>query len=527
VSAECIFAIDLGTSGPKVALVDRGGRVLASGVAPTEVRTLPGGGAEQDPEAWWAAIVAAARACMETAPEVAVAAVAVTAQWSGTVAVDAKLRPLRPAILWMDTRGAAALARRLGGPLRVAGYGPVALARWIERTGGAPGHAGKDPLAHILYLADAEPDTYDRAALFLEPKDYLNARLTGVAAAGFDSIALHWVTDNRDAAHVRYDDDLLRMAGLDRAKLPDLRPATSVLAPLAPEPARALGLPAGIPVTMGTPDVHAAALGAAGGRDFAAHVYLGTSSWCVAHVPFKKTDLLRNMASLPSALPGRYLLLDEQETAGAALTFLRDKVLFSPAFGAGPPPDDFFARLDALADQADVGAGGLCFGPWLYGERTPVEDPHVRGGFVGLSLDHGPPHLARAVLEGIAMNTRMLVGAVERFCGRPLRVLRLAGGGARSRVFARIYADVLGRTIEAVEDPVHVGVRGVSALAFIALGALDPDALSDEIPLAFTVHPDETRAARYDGLYDEFRRTFRFLRRRARRLHRLHAATPS
>ncbi len=512
-----ILAIDLGTSGPKVALVDRRGRIVATGTAPTGLRTLPDGGAEQDPEDWWRAIVAATRGCLGAAGDVRVEAVATTAQWSGTVAVDRNLEPLRPAIVWMDTRGRRALARRLGGPLRVAGYGPLRLLRWIERTGGAPGLSGKDPLAHILYLADAEPQTYARAALFLEPKDWVNARLTGIAAAGFDSIALHWVTDNRDAANVRYDPELLEAAGLDRAKLPDLRPATAILGPLCGRAARDLGIAAGTPVAMGTPDVHAAALGAAGGRDFEPHVYLGTSSWCVAHVPFKKTDIVRNMASLPSALPGRYLLLDEQETAGACLVFLRDRIL-APAELGGRAPEDFFARLDALAEEVPTGAGGLAFLPWLFGERTPIEDGTLRGGFVGLSLDHGPGHLARAVLEGVAMNTRWLLGAVEHFCGRRLPSVRLAGGGARSRLWARIFADVLARPVHVVADPVCVGVRGVAGLAWIALGALTPETLSDAIPLEHTAEPDEDRAARYDVLYDEFHRALRFLRARSRRL---------
>ncbi|RMG99014.1 MAG: xylulose kinase [Deltaproteobacteria bacterium] len=513
-----ILAIDLGTSGPKVALVDRRGRVRASGTAPTSVRTLPGGGAEQDPDAWWAAIVTATRRCLASGDGASVEAVAVTSQWSGTVAVDGKLRPLRPAIIWMDTRGRAALDRRLGGPLRIAGYGPARLWRWIDRTGGAPGRSGKDALAHVLYLADEEPDVYRRAAYVLEPKDYLNARLTGRVAAGYDSIALHWVTDNRDAAFVRYDDELVAMVGLDASKLPPLRPATSILGPLHPQAAADLGLASGTPVAMGTPDVHAAALGAAGGREFEAHLYLGTSSWCVAHVPFKKTDLLHNMASLPSALPGRYLLLDEQETAGGALTFLRDRILFAPEVGAKPPPDDLLPRLDALAAEVPVGAQGLSFLPWLYGERTPVEDARLRGGFVGLGLDHGPGHLARAVLEGVAFNGRWLVEAVESFCGRGLPHLRLAGGGARSALWAQIHADVLHRPIDVVEDPVHVGVRGVAGLAWIALGATTPDAWTDEIPIARRILPDEDRAAVYDGLYAEFRRAHRFLAARARRV---------
>ena len=181
-------------------------------------------------------------------------------------------------------------------------------------------------------------------SLFLEPKDWLNLRLTGRAAASFDSIALHWVTDNRDPARIRYDQALLRRAGVPQEKLPPLRAATDVLGPLLAGPAAALGVPAGMPVVTGTPDLHSAAIGSGATRDFQAHLYVGTSSWLTCHVPFKRTDMLRNIASLPSAIPGRYFVADEQETAGAALTFLRDRVLFD-----GDPPPGAYRAFDRMA----------------------------------------------------------------------------------------------------------------------------------------------------------------------------------
>src|SRR5204863_10041978 len=139
-----------------------------------------------------------------------------------------------------------------------------------------------------------------------------------------------------------------------------------ILGPLLPGPAGALGVPAGIPVIVGTPDICSAGIGAGATRDYQAHLYVGTSSWLICHVPFKKTDLLHNMASLPSPIPGRYFVADEQETAGAALTFLRDRMLF-----AGDPPGSGYQELDRMAGRAPPGSNGVIFTPWLYGERTP------------------------------------------------------------------------------------------------------------------------------------------------------------
>jgi xylulokinase len=510
--ARHILAIDLGTSALKVALVSVDGAVVAAEQEASRVELLPGGGAEQDPEMWWAMIARASSRLMARGPArpESVAAVSCTAQWSGTVPVDEGGDPVRNAIIWMDSRGAPYVRRITRGPVQVQGYGVDKLVRWIRRTGGIPARSGKDPIAHILWLKHEEPETYRRASLFLEPKDWLNLRLTGRAAASFDSVALHWLTDNRRPDRIRYDPVLLRQAGVDAAQLPGLRAATDILGPLLPAPAGALGVPAGIPVVVGTPDLHSAAIGSGATRDFQPHLYVGTSSWLTCHVPAKKTDLRHNIASLPAAIPGRYLVADEQETAGAALAFLRDRVLF-----AGGAPPDAYRELDRMAAQAAPGSGGVIFTPWLYGERTPVEDRFVRGGFHNLSLSTTRGELVRAVLEGVALNTRWLLGAVERFTGRRLEPIRFIGGGARSGLWCQVFADVLGRTIEQVADPLNANARGAGMLAAVAVGDLTFDQVPDQVRVAQSYQPDPEA----EELHAESFREFVGLYRRNRRAH--------
>jgi xylulokinase len=512
-----ILAIDLGTSALKVALVSVTGEVVASEQAACRVELRPGGGAEQDPEGWWALIAGAASRLLSSgavAPE-SVMAICCTAQWSGTVAVDKGGAPIRDAIIWMDSRGAPQARRITGGPVRVQGYGVDKLVRWIRKTGGIPARSGKDPIAHILWLKQEEPETYRYAHLFLEPKDWLNLRLTGRAVATYDSIALHWLTDNRKPAAIGYDPALLRLAGVRRSQLPDLMAATDIVGPLLPGPAAALGVPAGLPVVAGTPDLQSAAIGSGATRDFQAHLYVGTSSWLTCHVPFKKTDMLRNIASLPSAIPGRYFVADEQETAGAALTFLRDRVLF-----AGQPPADAYREFDRMAAAVPPGSGGVIFTPWLYGERTPVEDRFVRGGFHNLSLSAGRDELVRAVLEGVALNSRWLLRAVERFTRRRLEPIRFIGGGARSDVWCQIFADVLGATIEQVADPVNANARGAAMLAAVALGELTFDQVPERVQVARSYSPDPAAAGLYDELFGEFVGLYRRNRKAHARLNR-------
>src|ERR1019366_3481492 len=154
-----VLAVDLGTGGPKAAVVSSTGRIAASASEPVGLHLLPGGGAEQDPAAWWAAIVAATRHALEESSlrPSSIIGVGCTAQWSGTVAVDASGTPLRPAVIWMDSRGSSAMRRQMGGKVSVLGYDVRKIQRWIRLTGGAPSQSGKDPTAHILWIREAEP----------------------------------------------------------------------------------------------------------------------------------------------------------------------------------------------------------------------------------------------------------------------------------------------------------------------------------------------------------------------------------
>lgn len=498
-----ILTLDLGTSGPKVSLISTRCDVIASEFEPTPLSLLPNGGVEQDPLGWWNAITAASRRLLaqNAVPPQDIIAISLSSQWSGTVAVDKDGAPLMNAIIWMDTRGAEHVKRLTGGGLEVQGYRVDKLLRWVSLTAGIPGHSGKDSLAHILYLREARPDIYHATHKFLEPKDFVNFKLTGLMLTSYETVALHWITDNRNITRIDYDPGLLALTGLNRAQLPDLRPAASILGPLTPQATVELGLPAPIPVTTGLPDLHAAALGSGAVRDYEAHLYVGTSSWITCHVPFKGTDFINNMATLPSGLPGRYIVADEQEMAGACLTFLKDQILFAPD---APDKPEGYAFLDRLAESAPPGSDRLLFAPWLVGERTPVEDHTVRGAFFNLSLGISRNHLARAVLEGVAFNSRWLLGGLEPFTRHKYAALNFIGGGAQSAVWAQIFADVLNRPIRQMRDPIRAPGRGAAALALIALGLATVDEIAALTPVAHTFTPNPDHRQIYDELFREF-----------------------
>ncbi len=490
----CVLAIDLGTGGPKVAVVSESGRIVAHATESVPLHLLDGGGAEQDPDDWWSAICSAAHRAMAEAGPVDLIGVGCTAQWSGTVAVDAAGDALMRAVIWMDSRGNSAIRQAAGGSLNVLGYDPRKLLRWVQVTGGAPGLSGKDPVSHILFIRQAFPDVYARTATFLEPVDYLNLRLTGKVSASYDSIAAHWVTDNRNVDAVDYDDKLLEWTGLDRGRLPDLVAPGSLIGEVTDRAAGDLGIPAGLPVVTGSGDVHSAVFGSGAVADFETHLYIGTSSWISGHVPFKKTSPTSNVASIPAALAGRYLIADEHETAGACLTFLRDNLAFAPDFDA----------MNAMVEQVPAGSGRVLFTPWLNGERSPVDDHTVRGGFHNLSLSTTRGQMVRAVFEGVALNSRWLLEAVEKFAGRRLDSLAFVGGGANSDAWSQIHADVLGREIRQVAEPVLANVRGAGLLALLALDRIALSDVAGMVEIKRTYAPDPATTAEYDLLFGEF-----------------------
>ena len=450
-----ILAVDLGTSGAKVALIGVDGRVAAWEAEPVDLRVLPGGGAEQSPEDWWRALTAATRRLLarHDGPAAEVAAVCCSTQGEGTVPVDEHGAPLMDCILWMDMRGAPHLRGQFGGLANMQGMSLARIRRWIRLTGGMPSPTGKDPAAHMLLVRDAFPDVYERTYKFLNVLDFLNLRLTGRFVATYDSILTSWVTDNRDAD----------------------------------------------------------------GGDFGVHLYIGTSSWMAAHVPYKKTDIFSSLASVPCAVPGRWLLTALQATAGGNLTFLRDNILYhEDELLAEAKQPDVFKVFDRIAERVPPGSNGVLYTPWIWGERAPVDDRTLRAGLYNLSLDNTREDVVRAFLEGVALNTRWLLEPVRKFLGRPVNAISLVGGGGNSAVWCQIFADALGVEVRQVKDPIQANARGAAWIAAVGLGEI---AFSDVPGLVEFEHVFTPRAE-HRAVYDERYQTFLEIHKRMRPLFR-------
>jgi xylulokinase len=519
---QLILAVDLGTSGIKVALITIYGRVLGWEAQPVALYLTPDGGAEQSPEEWWQAFITATRRLLARTARAGerVRAVCCSTQGEGTVPVDRNGRALMNCILWMDMRGAPYVQANARGAINIAGAGALKLWRWIRLTGGMPSLTGKDPAGHMLLVRERFPQVYERTYKFLNVLDYLNLRLTGRFVATYDSILTSWVTDNRDPDHVRYDDALLRMSGIDADKFPELVPCTAVLGPLEPAVAETLGMAPGTEVVAGAIDNTAAAVGAGTVQDFKPHLYIGTSSWIAAHVPFKKTDFSSYLASTPCAVPGRHLLTALQATAGGNLTFLRDNILYHKdelLREANTP--DVFKIMDQIAERVPAGSNGVIYTPWIWGERAPVDDRTLRAGLYNLSLNNTRADIIRAVLEGVAFNTRWLLAPVERFMGRRVEQLNLVGGGAASDVWCQIFADVLNIEIRQLVDPIQANARGAAFIAAAGLGEIRFADVPDLVQLKRVYAPNPQNRRLYDDRFGSFEEIYKRMHSLYRRLN--------
>lgn len=500
-----LLGIDLGTSAVKVLAVTPRGEIRGRAARPYPVTWLAEGRAEQDPATWWQATVEAVREALARASagsrgRVSVAAIGLAGQVNGVVLLDARGQVLRPAIIWLDRRAAAAaeeINARAGDLL----------------AQGALGRAGPiHTAAKLLWLLRHEPGTVHQARVVLAPKDFLAYRLTGRA-----------VTDVTDAAatllldlHRRsWSAALLDRLGLPAHLLPEVVESPTVTGRLAQAPAEVLGLPPGVPVVAGAGDMAAITAGTGVISPGVGCIMVGTAgqiALAMAGIPTTTADGVWAMAA---PLPGAYFWHGLVMTAGHCLTWLAELI---------------GGELDhLLAEAAEVppGSGGLLFLPFLDGAATPHADPHARAALVGATSTHGRREVTRAVLEGVAFNFRE---AFEQFAGLGQRAsrIRLGGGGARSPLWARVLADVLGTPMELLAEH-DASALGATIIAAVATGVHRDFAAAcgAMVHLQGLVAPDPQAQHAYDRVYGLYRGLYHRLRETAHGLATVAAAAPA
>lgn len=480
-----VIGIDVGSQSVKAVLFARDGEVLAESAAAYETSYPASGWAEQDPGCWEQAIAHCVRELRRRAGVGAadVEVLALASQVDGLVALDARLRPLRPAIIWLDRRACQQSAR-----LSEA----VGEAELVVRTGLNPDASHTAPKA--MWLQDEEPEHYDAARWLAPVGGYLNGWLTGTVAQDPANASSTLLYDLRSGG---WDLELVDHAGLDPAKLPPILPATQIIGSLRPEVAAGLGLSTRCLVAVGTGDEHGAALGAGAVSPDVIVDVTGTAE--------------------PVAVPSSELVLDDQRLVETHAHAVPDMLLIeNPGFVSGGSTS-WWARAQSLPQRevfvqaalAPPGSDGALFLPTLSGATAPRWNDRMRGSFAGLSLNHDRAHLARAILEGCAFALRDIVDRFEAM-GLGGDELRVVGGGARSELWLQIKADVTGRPVRAVQGD-HATSAGAAMLAAVAAGFfadLD-EAAAQAVRLADApVCPRAATADVYEEAYRAYRRLF-------------------
>jgi xylulokinase len=475
-----VLAIDLGSSGVKVAVVDRDGIVLGSASSPLTTTHTADGGAEQDPEVWWREIGACSRRALDGRGS-DVEAVAVTSQYMSIVAVDGRGRPLANTVMWMDGRGTRQLRANAD----------VDVELWLDRHGLVP--VGACDQAHIAHLRADRPDVYERAAAFVEPVDHLTARLTGRITSTQNTAFPLMTVDNRRHGATTHDDVLVDRLGIDPSKLAPLVPFDEIVGTVTAEAAAHLGIDPAAVVTSGTIDSVTSAIGCGVLDAGTCGVVIGTTTVLATHIDRKDADLDHGLVSIPSPLPGKWFVMAENGLGGKALdVFVTNLVYGDDALSTGPPPADAFERAERAAAGVAPGAGGVLHQPWLVGSLSPGNDRFARGGFLTIGLETTRAQLARAVYEGDAFNAAWLLPYVEALAGADWANVRFGGGGASSSLWAQILADALGKGVDQLADPRSTNARGAALLALAQLGHL----ALDDIPAVLGV------AGRYEPQHD-------------------------
>jgi xylulokinase len=224
-----------------------------------------------------------------------------------------------------------------------------------------------------------------------------------------------------------------------------------------------------------------------------------------AHVPYKKTDLLRSLASVPCAVPHRYLLTALQATAGGNLTFLKNNVLYhKDELLREEDVPDVYKIMDRIAETVPAGSNGVIYTPWIWGERAPVDDRTLRAGLYNLSLHNTRADIIRAFLEGIALNTRWMLDPVERFLGRKVEQIRLVGGGGNSNIWCQIFSDVMGLEIAQMQDPIQANARGAALIAAAGLGEIAFEDIPSLVPASRQYSPSAENRNMYDDRFAVF-----------------------
>lgn len=504
-----LVGVDVGTSGLKAIAIDEQGHTVGSVTEGYPLSTPHPGWAEQDPHSFEQALGLALRSLSASLGRRAegVRAIGLTGQMHTAVLLDVAKQPVRPAILWCDTRTTAEceqMRQKLGDD-------------GLRRTVGNRALEGFT-LPKLLWLRHHEPEAFALVDKVLMPKDWAGWLLTGEIGADVSDAS---GTLAFDPGARRWSDEVLAAFDIPRSIWPETGDSPAVLGHLTPSMAAATGLPAGIPVARGAADNAAGAVGLGVVKAGRAMASIGTSGVVLAHQDGYTVEPEMRLHTFCHAVPGAYYQMGVMLAAGGALRWYRDVLCDGEKLAAELSRADPYEIITDTASTAKVGSGGLVFLPYLMGERTPHADALARGAFVGLTARTTKAEMSRAVLEGITFGLCDSLDLV-RASGARFDEIRLTGGGARSRFWRQMMADVFDAPV-AITTSTEGPAFGAALLGGVAAGvfASVQEAADALVHVTSRVSPEPGSASRYRDVHAEYRALYGDLRERFRALARL------
>ncbi|MEW6567955.1 MAG: FGGY-family carbohydrate kinase [Chloroflexota bacterium] len=516
VDKKYLLAHDTGTGGDKAVLTDLRGRILHAHYHPYPVHYPQPDWAEQDPNELWQTVALTTNRVLQQSgidPE-EILGVGISAQMFNLLPVDEAGRPLTPMLSWLDVRSVPQADRVLAGDL------PALLFR---HTGNIP--TAKDIIPKILWLQEERPDVWKKTARLLDCKEYILLQLTGRAVTDYHGASVYFLFDPQEKT---WSPGACAALGIPIDRLPPAYPCTQVIGEVTEDAARQTGLLPGTPVVACAGDVAVAQSGSGANAHGKAHLCVGTATWVGVSSSKFVNHPTKPFWALNHIDPDKWIIAGEMETGGGALMWFRDAFCQAEAEQAEARGVSTYELLSQMAAAVPPGAEGLLFAPWLSGERAPVLDHYARGAFVGLGLSHGKAHLARAVMEGVALHLRWIIEAMEAL-GLKIGPLQAIGGGSTSPVWTQIISDVTGRPLRVVQHPLEAGAIGTALTVAVGMGLYPSmEAIDDLVQISRTVEPvSDARQQRYDALYHQYRDLYQALAPLYRQRHFSDSGLPS
>lgn len=488
-----ILAYDLGTTGNKATIYRYDGTLIASAFGSYETFHPKPNWVEQDPEQWWDSIKVTTQKLLNQAKidKDEITAISFSGQMMGTVPIDINGKPLRKAIIWADQRSMEQASR-----LKKIGESEV-----YKLTGSriTPTYAGPK----IAWIHDNEPEIYKNTHKFLFAKDYIAFKFTGKTGTDYSDASMSSIFDIKNN---KWSDDLLEILGIDKEKIPDVFPSTSIVGNILQSVASELGLSSNTLVIRGGGDGACATLGAGVFDSSEAYLYLGSSSWIstCSKTPF--FDEKARTFNFSHPIPGFYCPTGTMQSGGASYQWVKDAICSLEAEKAKELNLNVFKILDDIVDDTVPGAKNLIFLPYLLGERSPHWNVNAKGAFLGLSIIHKKPDMLRAVLEGVAFNLKIILDILEN--AGNFEKIRLIGGGAKGRNWKQIIADILDKVIVIPEFLEEATSMGAAIIGGIGSNVFSLNEARNFIKDVQYIEPRREYREMYDKLYLVFKKSY-------------------